>query len=249
MSECALIGNRVAKKYNLPHFVTLMGQDALAQNRYLKLFANSNVHIAALSEQQANEFGKNSTLNVHKVIPFGLQPTDFDSINEVQKDIDVIGVGTLSELKNFSAFINVIAKLAKTKSSIRSVIIGDGEKKTELEQQIEHLGLTKQVTLYGALPRKETLRQMQRSKVLLHLSRYESQAYVFSEALMSGCFVVSNAVGIAEPSSRWQLVNTENEAVNAIEHALKQPTPEPLLLQHINETAQHYYNWYDETAG
>src|SRR2546421_3800232 len=34
--ECALLGKRFGRKYNLPHFIWLLGQDAKKENRYVK---------------------------------------------------------------------------------------------------------------------------------------------------------------------------------------------------------------------
>lgn len=54
-------------------------------------------------------------------------------------------------------------------------------------------------------PRAEMLKLMARSRVLVHPSRYESQGYVFLEALMQGMSVVSYPVSIASPSERWSV--------------------------------------------
>jgi len=49
LSECALLGNHLSKKFTIPHINTMMGQDAKASNRYLGFINLERLKIMSLS--------------------------------------------------------------------------------------------------------------------------------------------------------------------------------------------------------
>lgn len=200
LGECSYVGYHFSKKYSIDHVTTLMGQDAKKGNRYAKLLPLKKMNVISVSEFQESIFYNNYGIRT-KVIPWGV---DDDQIPpQTEKNIDIIGIGSLISLKDHAEFINIIFKLKGDFPNINTVIIGEGELRTKLEQQIRDLGLERNIQLTGQLSYSETQVLLARSKILLHTSHYESFGMVFSEALACNTYIVSKKVGIAVESDHW----------------------------------------------
>ena len=115
----------------------------------------------------------------------GIIPDDFPPLNN-ERDIDILGVGGLIPLKNYQLFIRLIKSILPDFPNLKAVIIGEGKERKIIEQMIEEWNLSEHISLTGMLPRHEVLNYMNRSRIFLHPSTYESFGFVFSEALYSG---------------------------------------------------------------
>jgi 1,2-diacylglycerol 3-alpha-glucosyltransferase len=249
MGECAGIGNLLAKRFALPHWVTLMGQDALATNSYLRFLRGMEANIIALSPFHAEQYLLHTGKKVDHVIPFGIKAEDFPQQLDSERPIDVLGVGALSALKNYGAFIRTIQGLLVQHPNLNAVLIGEGEEYKLLQQQVQHAGLQQHLHFRGGCSRKEVLNCMNQSKVFLHTSTYESLGYVFEEALMSGCQVVSYAVGIASASEQWQVVKGEKRLQEAVSLALRKPPKRnEQNIYFMQQSAERYINCYHEAT-
>ncbi|OIP77469.1 MAG: hypothetical protein AUK16_01795 [Parcubacteria group bacterium CG2_30_44_11] len=105
-------------------------------------------------------------------------------------------IGTIAELhpiKNLSVAIDAIAMLIHVIPRLRYVIIGEGEERETLTQQIQHLGLQEHVFLVGALP--EAARFLKAFDCFVLPSQSEAAGYVLLEAGLAGVPVVATAVG------------------------------------------------------
>ena len=193
-----VIGERLARKWQIPHRTTLMGQDARASNRYLRRLRPEQVpHLIALSPFHAEEFKRNTGYDIPRLIPWGIDPVEIPATLPSARSIDVIGVGSLIPVKNWDKWLTVIALVKKTLPSLRAELIGEGPLERALKKRAEQLGLTGQVTFAGPVSRPEVLARMQHTKVLLHTSDYESFGFVLPEAAINGCRLVATPVGIA----------------------------------------------------
>jgi len=246
LRECAVVGDFLSRFKKLPHCVSMIGQDARASNRYLPFFNFNRFKITCLSEFQANIFEKNTQRKVDKVIPLGLDTNDFANISLSQeRTIDILGVGNLGPIKNYQLFVKMIARLKNKFPNIRSCIIGSGNFEMDLKQQIRNLEIEENITLAGHLSRETVLDYMQCSKILLHTSIYESQGYVFLEALFLGMHVVSFEVGIAQNLEQWKVVEDEDAMELALIHLLqKEKKHESIMLYSVEETVATYANIY-----
>lgn len=89
-------------------------------------------------------------INVSKFI-------DMDRNEVVQKlDLDVqykyIGyVSRIEEKKGWNLFLDVAARLAATDSTLRFVVVGDGEQEKEYDEKVDNLGLKKKIKKYKLL--------------------------------------------------------------------------------------------------
>ena len=200
IGEAAFMGHRFAKKYNLPHYTWLLGQDAKAGNHYVKQIKPEGRSLIAISDFLAKEFRINYGITPEHVIPTGIDITLFSAL-PVKRDIDIIGVGSLIPLKQYGLFINVIKSLSNKFPNIKTVICGKGPEMENLKKQIHKLKLGNNIQLNGELSHPEVLALMQQSKILLHTSEYEGYSTVLSEALYAGCHVVSlvNAMNTRPP--------------------------------------------------
>ncbi len=78
----------------------------------------------------------------------------------------IVGVGRLVDKKGFSDLIDACAVLAERDEEFRCEIIGNGELRPQLEEQISRLDLTDRVQLLGPLPRNEVNERIGRAALL-----------------------------------------------------------------------------------
>ena len=250
LSECAYIGHQLSRRHNIPHLTTLMGQDVLPSNRYLKLFNSSLLKTVALSNYQAQQYQITTGNTVDYTVPFGIDPLHFPPLNEGERPIDILGVGSLSQLKNYRNFVKLIQMLIPNHASLKAVIIGEGSERKTVEKLIQQEGLENHLELKGNLPRKEVLSIMNQSKVFLHTSQYESLGYVFPEALMCGCQLVSHAVGLANPTPQWSVEKDLTGMAKAVSNALdKKAVRNEQIIPVMKNSVKSYLNIYDASIG
>jgi len=213
LGECAFIGDLLSRKYRIPHLTTLMGQDAKASNKWLKYpFHAKHIKVCLSATQRASLPFRQEV----KIIPWGVDLADFPALNQGVRNIDILGVGSLIPLKKYDLFIKIIAHVKDIIPSLKVCLIGDGPEKEKLIQLTNDLSLQTTIIFKGLLPRKEVLAYMNQSKVFLHTSTYESQGYVFNEALAMGAQIVSAEVGIARESAHWAIAYTLESFVQKI---------------------------------
>lgn len=241
--ECALIGNRISSRFNINHICTLMGQDVSSKNIYLKLLNKKKMTIVSLSKNQSELFRKLTGQNVAEEIFWGVNDQQFDFYN--QREIDLLGVGSLISLKNYSAFINVVQRLKKDFPSIKTMIIGDGKLRNKLVQKTIDSGLENNISFAGNIKRSEVFKIMQKSKILLHPSLFEGSGLVFAEALANGMYLVSFNVGYANENEKWFIAKNEDELYLHCKNLLnKNLSFNPMNIFPIEETVNRYAKLY-----
>jgi glycosyltransferase involved in cell wall biosynthesis len=216
-TECALVGKYFSERNNLQHYIWICGQDARANNKLVKRIQPKPDSLIAISKAVQNEFLKN-----HKILPKYIIENGIDTnvyANEsIEKEIDILGVGSLIPLKQFEILIDVVAHLKNIKPNIKAVICGDGKEKNKLTLMIENLHLENNIMLAGERPHDEILVHMQRSKILLHPSSYEGFSGVCIEALYAGAHVISFCNPAEQSIKHWHIVNdVENMYQKAFE--------------------------------
>lgn len=244
LSECALIGNYLSKKFSIKHVNTMMGQELRGVNHYMHFIKLKKMKIISLSQRQAGLLKK---LNYSEtgVIPWGIS-TDFmpDHLG-IEREINVIGVGSLTRLKNYSSFLNVIYLVRKVKPEIKCVIIGDGPLRDDIKNEIEKLGLEKNVELTGNIKREQVFDFIMKSEILLHTSDFESFGMVFIEALFYGLHIISKPAGIAKESEKWSICSTEKEMAKEIVRLLSEKNNYvPVKPYKMDNTINSYLDIY-----
>jgi len=238
MGECAFIGNRFANKNNLNHYCWVLGQDARPGNRFVRLIDPKGEQLIALSDQLAREVETNYGIVPGHIIPPGIDASIFE-IRSSERDIDLLGAGSLIPLKQYDLFVDVVKKLTVQFPNIRAVICGRGPEMERLKQQIISLKLEKNIELTGGLSHGEVLAIMQRAKVFLHTSSYEGFGMVLSEALYAGAQVVSLVKPMDVMPEGFHQGNNESELIDLVAEQLNKPdlTHEPVLFNSIESIA------------
>lgn len=223
--ECALIGKRFGDRYGIKHFCWMWGQDARKGNKYALLVKLKPNELIAFSDFLQDEFERNYKIRPLYVITPGIDVPEISS-NSYQKDIDILGVGSLITLKQYDAFIRVIAEIKKQFPFIKASIIGEGHQRQKLQELIDVLGLKSNITLAGELQHPEVLRSMQKAKLFIHPSSYEGFGIVCIEALASGAEVISFVRPMHAEIEKWHIAATKEEMVNIAMKILAKPAPD-----------------------
>lgn len=241
MGECAYIGQQLAAQFHLPHTCTLMGQDVLSTNTYFKKIEHLP-ELISLSKFHAQELEKNHHLS-SKIIPWGIEEND---MSLPEKTIDVIGVGSLIPLKAFDEFIEVIKQVSQTHPQLKCKIVGQGVLNDDLSNQIQKYELNEYVELTGSLSYHQTQELIASSKILLHLSNFESFGMVVIEALSYQTQVLSKSVGIAAEINEVIKINTIEEAVKQVNKLLSNYKPQKAPSFLIKDTLEQYLQLFNE---
>lgn len=167
----------------------MLGQDINNDNLFIRLLKIPKEKLVLLSQQQSRFFYENHHIKTDKIANIAVTRNLFPEFNTGARNIDVLGVGNLGALKNYSLFIELLSEIKK--KNLNAVIIGGGEELEELKTKATALGLESNIRFTGALSHKQVLDYMNDAKVFLHTSKSEGGGMVLQEALYSGCKVVS----------------------------------------------------------
>ncbi len=245
LTQCAFIGQRIAALFKVKHILTIVGQDPLPSNRYLKIIGFSKATVVSLSEFAAKKFNATTGKKVNRVISIGLDVENFKTSISENPSVDILGVGNLHNVKNYKLFIEIIEQLVVIFPELKSIIVGTGKEFTMLKNLIEQKKLKKNVILAGEMTRYKVLELMTNSKILLHTSRHKGQGYVFAEALYSGMSIVAFCVGNLIVSERVALCKDKNEMLEHLNSFLKKKLDRKrILIQSMEKTVSAFNELY-----
>lgn len=244
MTECSLTGQWFARLFNIKQVAYIAGQDALKANRYLSLINFTKMEIIAMSESLVNTFYESTGFKILHIIPSGIDITNMKLTNE-KRIIDILGVGSLTPLKNYALFIAVVNDLKKEFPEIKACIIGKGEEEYILKEKIKAFRLENNIELLGELPHNTVLNYMQRSKILVHTSGYEGQSTVMMEALAYGLAVVCFDVGRAHADGKIVVCQDKYDMLTKMKNLLSSPlSHEPLILMTSDDMVNGFLKIY-----
>lgn len=242
LGECAMIGNLLSKKFRCEHICTLMGQDVKSNNRYLRLSKNERIKIIALSKNQSDQFLKLTNRKVNGIIHWGIEDQKFENLG---RDIDLLAVGSLIPLKNYSLFIEVIAELKRTYPDLNCKLVGTGPELSNLMALANEKGISDNIEFTGLLSRQEIFKLMQRSKIFVHPSNFEGSGYVFAEALVNGMNIISFNVGYAQSHPKWFIAKYEEDFISIAQKLLAASLNyNPVNIFPLIETVKQYASIY-----
>jgi glycosyltransferase involved in cell wall biosynthesis len=233
-TECALVGDRFAKKHQLKHSTWILGQDARKSNKFVRVIKPASSSLVAMSDFLADEFERNHFIRPQHVIPNGIDPRMYPPATEA-RSIDVLGAGSLIPLKQYDVFIELIAQAKKKFPGIKSVIVGEGPERARLLRQTP----SSDVGLIGEKPHPEVLHLMQQSKIFLHTSSYEGFSTVCLEALYAGAYVISFCNPVYEKIPHWYVVRNKEEMLRKLIELLSgNLNYEPIIPFSMSDTAR-----------
>lgn len=220
LGKCAFIGSWFAEKYHLTHYCWILGQDAKAGNKYIKRINTKRESLIALSDFISEEFHKNYGIVPQHIIPVGIDTLLFSESTQ-ERDIDIIGAGSLIPLKQYDVFIEAIKSLKEDFPKIKTCICGDGPEMLPLSEMINNFDLKNNIKLLGTQPHEHVLTLMQKSKVLLHASNYEGFGAVCLEALYAGAQVVSFVKPMNTEIKNWHIATDRENMVQTLKTILQ----------------------------
>lgn len=237
LNETTLFTAKVATKLNIPLVANAMGQDVKRDNTSVKSLQNYKHTLVAISEFQAFIF-KHQSLKFNFVIPWGIE--DFPHQN---KSIDIVGVGNLIPLKNFTYYIQLVAEVSKVHPGLKTVIIGDGPERNKLEELVNEYQLQDIVSILGSVNYHDTQKYIAEAKVLLHPSDFEGFGLIFAEAMRNQTHVLSQKVGIMyEHQTEFLSLEIEKDAELLIQLLMKEKPP--VFIYSIKDTTDKYLQIY-----
>jgi glycosyltransferase involved in cell wall biosynthesis len=101
----------------------------------------------------------------------------------------IVSMGRLSHAKGFDLLIEAFARIAADFPQWKLVILGDGELRTELEQQVSARGLNERVLFAGAVSEPGAF--LRRARLFVMASRFEGFPLAHGEALACGLPVIA----------------------------------------------------------
>jgi glycosyltransferase involved in cell wall biosynthesis len=111
----------------------------------------------------------------------GLGPDDFVLVTATR----------LARWKRVDRAIDAVARLRDEGLTARLLIVGDGEERTNLEQQARDLKLGSQVTFVGAVPQPEVQRYLCAADVFLSVNELSNVGNPLLEAMLAGRCVLT----------------------------------------------------------
>lgn len=169
------------------------------------------------------------------------EPVDLEWFSDPGLKV-VVGAGSLEPWKGFH---DLIRAMTLAPANARLLILGEGSRRSELQQLITSQGLEDRAMLYGRTD--NPLKFFSQSQVFVLSSSVEGMPNVLVEAMMCGCTPVSTdcetgprelladrGVGTLVPVGDWRAIG------EAISFALEHPTPPDKLENAIapfSETA------------
>lgn len=236
LTECTYLAQRWTRLNNVKHVATAMGQDVLPTNRYLNRIDLGKMTTVAVSSFQNFELKKTVGSAADHLIPWGM---NVETFIEKDRNIDILGVGSLTKLKDYGLFLKVIAMVVQANPNVNVALIGDGPERANLERLAKSLSISNNVQFMGMVSRPVVLETMKRSKVFLHSSSYESQGFVFNEAFANGMSIVSRKTGSAVASDRWLIGETESEMAQHVITLMDKEFPSESLMS-VDQTIAQY---------
>ena len=125
---------------------------------------------------------------------------DQDGIREQAKQLDgfkdsfegyrILTVGRLTAQKDFQVSVEAMRLLKDSGVKARWYILGDGEKRGELEAKIRELGLEQDFLLPGAV--ENPYPYMAQTDLYVHATRFEGKSIAIQEAQTLGCAIIAS---------------------------------------------------------
>ena len=126
-----------------------------------------------------------------RIVPNGLQPSEFEVVTPATDAADFLYVGELRRLKGVDVLLRALARL-QSRRPVSAVIVGAGPDAEAFHTLARDLGLSERVLFTGAMPAR---RAFPLGRTLVVPSRAESFPYIVLEAAAAGLPMIVTGVG------------------------------------------------------
>ena len=154
-------------------YITCPTKDLLEQIKEAKIFNNKKVLFLPDAIININTMNRKVNKN-----------------NEVVGTKTILAAGRLTKQKNFLYLLHEFEKFLKIKKDYKLIILGEGEKKSEIQNYIKKNNISDHVYLKGYV--KNVFSYMKNSDLFVLSSLWEDPGFVIIEAAFSNLFVISS---------------------------------------------------------
>lgn len=243
-----IAGRWLARRWQLPHVVTVHGFDIYDPTRWLSAdrcppvhwvvqqVLNSAVRVTTQSQDIAQRLSQGYRLKSPSVIiPLGIPWVPMPGLPIPETALfRLLGVGRLVVRKGFDTAIRALPLLPP---SVHLTLVGDGPEKTSLLELAQQLGVSSRLQLPGAVFDQEKWKLLAGAQVYVLPSLHEGFSLATVEAMMMGLPVVASNVGgqidYLKEKSNALLIPPQNPA--ALAEAVTQLMSNPDLRQHMSQ--------------
>ena len=165
-----------------------------------KLSKNKIKYITCPSEETRKDIINLNIFDKSKIITLYDPIIDPGKINKIKNEkLDevflnnkkyVLGIGRLTNQKNFSKLITSFKKISLKQKDLLLVILGNGEKHQELTNLINSLDLSEKVFLLGF--KNNVYKYLSKAEVFISCSKYEDPGASIIQAVNLNIFVISS---------------------------------------------------------
>ncbi len=256
------VGAGAAHRHGLPHVISLHGSDVSVPERSRALaraarwsFARADADTAPSGDllDRARALGASRML---ELVPYGadvvgLRASDTE-IGGVREHLDlrptdvvVMGIGRFVRWKGFDYLLDAFARARASQRSLRLVLVGDGDIRSELETRARSLGIANDVRFTGMVERDRMPAHLGAADIVavpsIHFDGYvDGLPNVALEALAAGKALVATRVGgLPElvDSNRNGLLVDEKDAT-ALADAITALAADAALRERLGTTGQ-----------
>ena len=179
-------------------------------------------------------------------IPNGIDTRRFDKI-QVSKSQDptLIFVGRLHPQKNLKSLIKAVSQVRQEIPRIRLLIVGEGDLKKELQEQVKRLNLNKNVKFLGEKIGDDLIRLYKSSHLFILPSIYEGQPLTLLEAWAAKLPIIVSKTGdcryLVEDGINGYLINNPYDTEDIAELIVL-----TLRNKNLEKMGQNGYNLVSE---
>ena len=137
-----------------------------------------------------------------RIIPVGLSLDYFKPVSQINTKVRLVFLGRLVYLKGGLLLVEIFHRLSQNNSGLELVIIGDGDKRKEIEKKINEYGLADSVFLRGGLSQDEVINEFKSSSIYVYSGLFDpifkagdTQGLVVQEAQAMELPVVCSDIG------------------------------------------------------
>ena len=160
----------------------------------------------------------NNYIDVKEII----EKSQLDTPYKLSDNFNIVSTGRLCKAKNFAKLIRIHKRLIDNNYKVNTCIIGDGEKRGDLEQLIDQYNLQDSFKLLGNQLNPYPI--MKQGDLFVSTSLYESYGNTMIESLILGIPVIAtNTAGARNMNDYLQIGTNEDELYNLIKEHIEQP--------------------------
>lgn len=171
-----------------------------------------------------------------RIVPNGVADAEFAEVPLCPDATDVLFIGELRHLKGVDVLLAALANLRAKGVALSATIVGDGKSRTELQHEVQTLGLEDAVRFLMPMPAREAFAL---GRVMVVPSRMESFPYIILEAAAAGKpLIATNVGGIPDMFGPFadKLIPADNH--QALEDALAQAINHPETTNNVARLLQ-----------